>query len=304
MHYSKSYDSAKSRHSQFLLDELIKLSNMVPNTTSSFGRPVEFPLSTLFVLLGLKFDSGLGYRTFVSQLKSNPTLLDRLGLEKPPSYSILQSAVKRIDPQLLHRMVRLLARERPPPINIAVDATGFSHSSGSDWRLFKFRMTQKRRFSALHAAVDTDTLLVHSVRIRVRPGGDSKEMVPLLKRVPSKDIKTVYGDKAYISRKNVQFIHDLGAYPAIEPKKNLSSKARGHRGYKELIREYRRDPEEWKQVHEYGKRSLVETVFSMMKMRFTGGLRSRRYKEQRRELLIKVILHNIQRLNFLECDGR
>jgi len=84
----------------------------------------------------------------------------------------------------------------------------------------------------------------------------------------------------------------------------LRAWSRGYRGYKELIREYRRDPEEWKKKHNYGKRSLVETVFGMMKVRFGGGGSSRRYKEQRRELLIKVVLHNIERLNFLECDGR
>ena len=168
----------------------------------------------------------------------------------------------------------------------------------------RFKKTRKRRFTALHAAVDTDTLMIHSVRVRARPGGDAKELVPLLKRIAHEYLENVYGDKAYISRANVQYIHDLGAYPGIEPKKNLKARSRGYRGYKELIREYRRDPAEWKRVHQYGRRSLVETVFGMMKVRFTGSLSSRGYKEQRRELLFKVILHNIGRLNFLECDRR
>ncbi|MDF1539190.1 MAG: IS5 family transposase, partial [Candidatus Thorarchaeota archaeon] len=234
----------------------------------------------------------------------NPLLLERLGLARAPSYSILQQTLKRLDTQPLHRMYHLLARKRPPPSNIAVDSTGFSHSTGGEWMSLRFKRTLKRRFTALRAAVDTDTLMIHSVRVRARPGGDAKEMVPLLKRVPHQSLVTVYGDKAYISRKNVQFIADLGAYPAIEPKKNLGVNSKGHRAYGQLMREYRRDPEEWKRVHEYGKRSLVETVFGMMKLRFTGSLSSRRYKEQRQELLVKVILHNLERLNFLECDGR
>ena len=48
----------------------------------------------------------------------------------------------------------------------------------------------------------------------------------------------------------------------------------------------------------------METIFEMMKGGFTRSLSSRGYKEQRRELLFKVILHSIGRLNFLECDGR
>ncbi len=304
MSYYSSHDAAKSRHFQFLLDELIKLSNMVPNKSSNFGRPPDFPLPVLFVLLGLKFDSGLGYRTFVAQLNFNPFLLERLDLARAPSYSILQQALKRLDTQLLHRMYQLLARKRPPPRKIAVDSTGFSHSTGGEWMFLRFRKTRKRRFTALHAAVDTDTLMIYSVRVRARPGGDAKEMISLLRRVPHQCLESVYGDKAYISRKNVQFIAELGAYAAIEPKKNLRVNSRGHRAYGQLMREYRAGTEEWKRAHEYGKRSLVETVFGMMKVRFGGGLSSRRYKEQRRELLIKVILHNLGRLSFLECDGR
>jgi transposase len=304
MSYYSSHDTARSRHFQFLLDELIKLSNIVPARPSPFGRPPDFPLPALFVLLGLKFDSGLGYRTFVAQLTFNPLLLKRLGLSRAPSYSILQQSLKRLDTQLLHRLYRLIARKRPPPTNIAVDSTGFSHSSGGEWMSLRFKKTLKCRFTALHAAVDTNTLMVHAVRVKGRPGGDAKELVPLLKRVPQQGLENVYGDKAYISRKNVQYIHELGAYPAIEPKKRLKARSRGYRGYKELIREYRQDPEEWKQVHRYGTRNLVETVFGMMKVRFTGSLSSRRYKEQRRELLFKVVLHNIERLNFLDCDRR
>lgn len=304
MSYHSSYDAARSRHYQVLLDELIKLGNMIPFKTSPFGRPPDFPLPAIFVLLGLKFDSGLSYRTFVAQLDFTPLLLERLGLKRPPSYSILQQSLKRVSSTLQHRMISLLASKRPPPKNIAVDSTGFSHSTGGEWMSLRFKKTLKRRFTALHAAVDTDTLMVHAVRVRARPGGDAKELIGLLKRVVHQFLEYVYGDKAYISRKNVQYITDLGAYPALEPKKRLKAWSRGYRGYKELIREYRRNPAEWKKKHNYGKRSLVETVFGMMKVRFTGSLSSRGFKEQRRELLFKVILHNIERLNFLECDGR
>ena len=168
----------------------------------------------------------------------------------------------------------------------------------------RFKKTRKRRFHALHNAIGPDTFLIHGSRVTARPGGDAKHMLSLIRRVQSSDLETVYGDKGYISRRNVQFIVDRGAYPAIEPKRGLRARSRGYRGYKELIMEYRPDPEEWKLAHDYGKRSLVETVFSMLKVRFTGSLSSRRNRQRRRELLLKVVLHNIQRLNYLECAGR
>ncbi|MDF1539930.1 MAG: IS5 family transposase [Candidatus Thorarchaeota archaeon] len=304
MTYDQSYDTAKARRCHFILDELMKLSNTIPHNTFKFGRPVKFPVPTLFVLLGLKFDSGLSYRDFVALVNFNPFLLRRLSLEKAPSYSLLQKSLKRLDTGLVHNMYELLARERPPPQRVAVDSSGFSHATGGEWRSVRFKKTLKRRFTALHNAVDTDTLLIQAARVRARPGGDAKCMVPLLKRIRTERINTIYGDKGYISRKNAQYINDMGAYPAIEPKKNLRVYSKGHRAYGSLIREYRADPEEWKRRHDYGMRNLAETLFSMMKLRFTGSLSSRGYKERRRELLIKVVLHNIGRLNFLECDGR
>ena len=168
----------------------------------------------------------------------------------------------------------------------------------------RFKKTRRRRFHALHNVVDTDTFLIHGSRVTARPGGDAKRMIALVKRVEPSELEIVYGDKAYISRANVQFIADLGAYPGIEPKKNATARPKGYPAYGRLVREYRVGPEGWRRVHDYGKRSLVETVFSMMKLRFTGSLSSRRNRQRRRELLIKVVLHNIQRLNYIECAGR
>jgi len=304
MLYHQSHDAAKTRRYHFLLNELISLCNTVPDARRPYGRPVEFPLPTLFVLLGLKFDMGLGYRDFIAYLNFNPYLLDRLGLERTPHFSLVQKAMKRLDTQLLHRMYELLARKRPPPKRIAVDSSGFSHTSGGEWMSVRFGKTRRRRFHALHNVIDTDTFLIHGSRVRVRPGGDAKCMIALVRRVVPSELETVYGDKGYISRKNVQFIVDLGAYAAIEPKKNASPWGRGYPAYGRLTREYRSGPEEWRQAHDYGKRSLVETVFSMMKGRYGGSLSSRGNRQRRRELLIKVVLHNIQRLNYLECAGR
>jgi len=103
---------------------------------------------------------------------------------------------------------------------------------------------------------------------------------------------------------DVFLIADIGAYLAIEPKSTSSINSRSHWAYGQLMREYRADLEEWKRVHDYGRRSLVETVFGMMKLRYGGSLSSREGMERRRELLIKVVLHNIERLNFLESGGR
>jgi transposase len=201
-------------------------------------------------------------------------------------------------------MYELLARKRPPPRDIAVDSAGFSHSTGGEWFSVRLKKSHRRRFHALHNAVDIDTLMIHATRVRTRPSGDSRVMVPLVCRIQKSNLATVYCDKAYISRRNVQFIYDAGGYAAIELKENLTVTSRGHRAYGQLIREYQSDLEEWKRSHSYGRRSLAEIVFSMMKQRNGVYLSSRGHMQRRRELLTRVVLHNIERLNFLECAGR
>ena len=162
----------------------------------------------------------------------------------------------------------------------------------------------KRRFRALHNAVDTDTLMVHATRVKTRLVGDAKEMISLLRRVLHPWLENIYGDEGCISRRDVQYIHEIGAYPAIELRKNLSVRSRGYRAYGRLIRECQRNPAGWKKRPDYGRRSLVESVFSMVKLRYGRSFSSRGWMERRRELLIKVVLHSIERLNYLECGGR
>ena len=151
----------------------------------------------------------------------------------------------------------------------------------------------------------------------------------MLEGIWADELEVVYGDKAYLSKINVTYIHSLSAKAVIEPKRGLTGKAHGHRDYARLVKEYPGNPRGWREKNEYEKRSLVEsvfgavkvklggtlrsrcdnrslveTVFSMMKLRFGGGLSSRRCREQRKELLIMVILHDIRRVNFLECARR
>ena len=146
MSYNKSYDTAKARRYRFLLDELMSLCNTIPDIRFHRGRPVQFPLPTLAILLGFKFDSGMGYRDFVAFVNFNPYLLDRLGLSQAPNYSLLQKAVSRIDTHLFHRMCKLLACKKPSPIHLAVDSSGFS----LNWWRVDVHQVQKDAETAFH----------------------------------------------------------------------------------------------------------------------------------------------------------
>ncbi len=97
-----------------------------------------------------------------------------------------------------------------------------SHTTGGEWFSVRCQEARRRRFHGLHAAVDVDTLMVASVMVRERPGGDATMLVPLLKGMWTDALQVVYGDKAYLSRSNVTYIHRLGARAVLEPKRGIT----------------------------------------------------------------------------------
>jgi len=102
-------------------------------------------------------------------------------------------------------------------------------------------------------------------------------------------------DSAYLSRKNCNLIEEKGRTPYIKPKKNSKVKAKGSQAWRSMVKLYREDKNEFEK--HYHQRSLVESVYSVLKTVFGNHLSSRRRKAQRRELMCRVIAYNIDRAN-------
>jgi transposase len=58
-----------------------------------------------------------------------------------------------------------------------------------------------------------------------------------------------------------------------------------------MVYDYRRSPEEWKRVYHF--RSSAESAFSALKRKFGYRLSAIRKDLQRKELMIKVIVYNL-----------
>ena len=80
----------------------------------------------------------------------------------------------------------------------------------------------------------------------------------------------ISADKAYSSRKNVQFASDIGAVPLIPFKTNAKGRSDGHLAWRKLFRYFQLYQEEFYQ--HYHQRSNVESTFSMIKRKFQGRL--------------------------------
>ncbi len=82
------------------------------------------------------------------------------------------------------------------------------------------------------------------MRVRNRPSDDAKMLIPMLEGMWADELEVVYGDKAYLSKINVTYIHSLSAKAVIEPKRGLTGKAHGHGEYARLVKEYPGNPED------------------------------------------------------------
>ncbi len=59
-----------------------------------------------------------------------------------------------------------------------------------------------------------------------------------------------------------------------------------------MVKEYRRNPDGWKEKDEYGMRNLVESVFGAVEVKFGGALKSRRDNRRAVETPLKVVIYN------------
>ena len=173
---------------------------------------------------------------------------------------------------------------------------------------------------------DVDTKKILAVQVTDDRVGDSPMLVPLLDEAlevvtwtcqvqdsgawPADAGCCLYGDAAYASRDNVTACRDRGVDSRIKIGVNSSGHGKGtgdawgmavreqfggsadSRVWKMSNDEKKRLREEWKKKAGYGKRWLVEIVFSAFKRMFGEHLYSLKWKNMVQEVRIKVTAYN------------
>ena len=95
----------------------------------------------------------------------------------------------------------------------------------------------------------------------------------------------VFADKAYDSRKIFNLLDSKGTDAIIPLRKNLRTMTRGSPLRHRTAREIRKiGEEEWKRIHDYGRRWIVKIYFSGLK-RVMGEV----IKERRTDYMIKEV---------------
>ncbi|MEM2761052.1 MAG: transposase, partial [Nitrososphaerales archaeon] len=85
------------------------------------------------------------------------------------------------------------------------------------------------------------------------------------------------------------------------PKKNTCRNARGSQVWKLMVSLYMDNEDEFNK--HYHKRSLVESVFNVIKGVFGNNLNARKRRMQRKELMLRIICYNIGIVNLQEIKN-
>lgn len=266
--------------------------------------PKKFTQHQLAACLVLKEFFNTDYRGIVEIIADSQELQKILELEQIPHFTTLQKAAKNILRKkslikLLKETIKQAQKSGVLDNNnslAAMDSTGLE--SGHTSRYFVkrrergaknlYQTTTYKRFPKLALACDTLTHLIIGTLPLRGPSADVIHFKQLL--VETINIftpKTMLADAGYDAEESHRFAReDYNIKTIIPPRAGRPTK-KLPTGY------YRRKMATNFDKETYGQRWQSETVMSMLKRNLDEELHSKNYWSQCREMMLKVITHNV-----------
>jgi len=289
----KAYDLAKTNQDisfKKLLQELLLLA--VEEDKPKSGRTGYSKKDKLFCMAIKIF-----YKSDLRKCESMLKELKRLHyIDKVPCFKSIDNFFN--DESLFKVLDDLIFISALPLANLeefgAIDATGFSLSKFEQWSEYKWgKPTGKERmWRKAHAVCGCKTNVFLSVKVTEKNVADVSMVEKAIeKRIKYFDMKNFVADKAYSSRKVLQFIEELGLNPYIPFKKNARSHSKGCPIWNRLFHEFIDNNQKF--LEKYHTRSNIETCFFMVKQKFGDHLMTKNYKANVNEIKMKFLCHNL-----------
>ena len=286
-----AYNAAQAHEQEHFVRLLGELCDTVPQPPQSVGRP-RLLISDVLFGIALKVYSTFSGRRVLSSFRDAEA---RGLLDKAPSFT---STFRYLEDPDVTPLLKSLIEQSALPLrsveaDFAVDSSGFSSSVYDRWFDHKYgRELRRGKWVKAHLICGVHTNIVTSIEATPAWTNDSPYLEPLVRATARNfDISEVSADKAYLSRKNLAVIDEVGGAPYIPFK--IDSISHGtHEGlWDRAYHFYNLHRAEF--LAHYHKRSNVETTFSMIKAKFGGAVRARTPVAQVNEVLAKVLCHNI-----------
>jgi transposase len=287
-----AYNAAQSEEKTRFVALLADLCRTVEQPEQGMGRP-RLPLSDMLFAAAYKVYVGFSARRFASDLKD----AQARGLIGNAAHF---NSVNRYmaNPELTEVLKSLVTASSLPlkaaESDFAVDSSGFSTSRFVRWYNKKYgREVDNRVWVKVHLMCGVHTKNVSSVEVSGWTVHDTNYFVPLVEATAEHfQLRDVSADKAYLSRKNLRAVEELGGTPFVPFKKNtLEPTTEEEPIWAKMYYYFMYNRLTF--MEHYHMRSNVESAFSMIKGKFGDAVRSKSDTGQVNEALCKVLCHNI-----------
>ena len=289
-----AYNAAQMHEQEHFLSLLRELCDTVLQPPQGRGRP-RLPLSDMVFGVGVKVYSTMSGRRAMTDIRNAHA--DGM-LSKMPSFTSVARYLE--DPSLTPVLKALIERSALPlkslETDFAVDSSGFATSVYDRWFDHKWGKEVKgARWIKAHLICGVLTNIVTSVEVNDTKGHDSPQFAPLVESTAQHfNVNEVSADKAYLSKRNLRVVDEVGGTAYIPFKANsvLKNAAQPRDGLWERAFHFFNLNRPTFLAH-YHKRSNVETTFFMIKAKFGGSVRTKTPAAQVNEVLVKILCHNI-----------
>jgi transposase len=291
------YNDAQCAEKSEFQKLLFALCQGIGSPAQTMGRPRLSLENMLFSCIFKIFCTYSG-RRFSTDLKE---AFDKKYISELPHFN---STLRYYGKEVLMPYLEMLVEESSKPLaaletSFAVDATGLSISSNEvSWNFAKYkerpRMIAKKNWVKLHIIAGVETHAICAAKVTDNSVWDSTCFEPLLKSVAENyEVKEVSADAAYLTQANLKAAVDAGAYPFIgwKASSKITPDKPNNELWNKLYHLFAMNRMEF--VSHYGKRSNVESAFSMLKRRFGATLRTKSETSRINEALCMVVAHNI-----------
>ncbi len=274
------------------IDIAVEVSSVLPRYSSKFSKR-DFTQRQLMALYILKQKSKLSYKEFLDDFATRNCAIEDLQLKKIPSDSTIKMFISRIKTNILEEIiVETIKLTKNRMLETAIDSTGFQLEDGSYSYMKRIgTATKKRKNMKLSGCADTKKHLFLAVKIRKSNAHDSKDFKPLILKTKKtgKTIKFNSSDKAYDSEELHEFSEKNGFENIVPLRKKTKQVYRIHgRHRKKLARDFPKK--------KYHRRSIIENMWFCVKKLCGKVVFAKKWINQKKELMGKVIAYNIHRL--------
>ncbi len=237
---------------------------------------------------------------YKSDLRKAVSILDELKnskyIDRVPSFKSIDNFFN--DPSLSEVLDDLILISALPLANLeetgAIDSTGFSISKFERWFDYKWGKLEgkKRVWRKAHVAMGCKSNIFLSVKVTEKSVGDASMLEEVL------GVKTKYfkmnqfvADKAYLSRKIITYLANLGLDAYIPFKSNSIRKSRGCHLWSKMFKVFNYNNKSY--MKKYHSRSNIETGFWMVKQNYGDHLFTKYFTANVNEIKTKFLCQNI-----------